>query len=534
MLATPEKATEPEFMTFVGRLRQAKRLDRIVIDEAHVILNDRLDFRKHLQAMGRLGAAETQMVLLTATLPPSMESSLWDRMYWQPNEVRLIRASTVRKNIGYSVVDGGKTKQERYARLECIVEEVLTDTDNPEGKVVVMCESRANTEEIMESGMFPCEAFHGKMSAERRAEILEEFRDGRIRVIAATGAFGMGIDIPDIRLIVSVDDPRSMMDYGQSSGRAGRDGAPSRAVIIRGGLMFRDARVEQYLEQGRKKCRRIDIDRYLDNDETREACREEEMFCDVCEKRRMEESSHVEEIPTDQAHEASNPRVKESQVGDMEREQAAVLGWQEKQAIPPEDTAEARGMIRLQDQQRTVPYARHIRQVQDSQLAEDDLQQRLEKWKGICVVCQQAGRPAYHAISRCSDPVARMADQERLMAQRRIKYGQGLVCYKCGVPRGMCRRIGGDGRVEAGQQCQYYGVLMGTVFGAKHVYQDLWQKYEEWMRRVRTRSGEGSSEGSSEVDLVVSLGQERRYGSWDRTTNLVLAFIWLTGRIEGR
>ena len=71
VFVTPEKATSEEFGTFVNRIRQTKRLDRIVIDECHVVLNDQLDFRKHLQKLGKLASAETQMVLLTATLPPT-------------------------------------------------------------------------------------------------------------------------------------------------------------------------------------------------------------------------------------------------------------------------------------------------------------------------------------------------------------------------------------------------------------------------------------------------------------------------------
>lgn len=81
VLVTPEKATSEEFGTFVNRIRQTGRLDRIVIDECHVILNDQLNFRKHLQELGRLANAETQMILLTATLPPIEEGKLFGRIY---------------------------------------------------------------------------------------------------------------------------------------------------------------------------------------------------------------------------------------------------------------------------------------------------------------------------------------------------------------------------------------------------------------------------------------------------------------------
>jgi superfamily II DNA helicase RecQ len=74
-----------------------------------------------------LAAAETQIVLLTATLPPSEEERLFRRMYWQREEVRLIRASTVRPNIKYSVVNGRRQAPERAAQLDEIVSQFLED-----------------------------------------------------------------------------------------------------------------------------------------------------------------------------------------------------------------------------------------------------------------------------------------------------------------------------------------------------------------------------------------------------------------------
>lgn len=288
VLVTPEKVTSEEFGTFINRIRQTRRLDRIVIDECHVILNDQLDFRKHLQELGGLTSAETQMVLLTATLPPTEEDRLYKGMYWKREEVHMIRASTVRRNVRYSVDNGGATPADRDVQLEEMVGEVLRDASQPEGKVVIMCESKPKVREIVEAGLFPCEMFHADLPEATKEETLNEFRAGNVRVIVATGAFGMGIDIPDIRLIIHIDNPRNMMDYGQASGRAGRDGLPSRAVIIRGGLEFDDELIRQYMKAERKQCRRIDMDKYLDGDGKRRRCQEGELFCDMCEGQMQE------------------------------------------------------------------------------------------------------------------------------------------------------------------------------------------------------------------------------------------------------
>jgi hypothetical protein len=115
------------------------------------------------------------MLLLIATLPPTEEQTLFDRMYWRRAEVRLIRASTVRKNIEYSVVDG---PAEMSKRIECLAESVgstLRDEVQPDGKVVVMCESKPEISTIVEAGLFPCEPFYTDMIEERKEEVLEEF-----------------------------------------------------------------------------------------------------------------------------------------------------------------------------------------------------------------------------------------------------------------------------------------------------------------------------------------------------------------------
>jgi hypothetical protein len=90
--------------------------------------------------------------------------------------VRLIRASTVRKNIEYSVIDG---PAEISKRIECLAELVgsmLQDEVQPDGKVVVMCESKPEISAIVEAGLFLYEPFHADITEERKEEVLEEFR----------------------------------------------------------------------------------------------------------------------------------------------------------------------------------------------------------------------------------------------------------------------------------------------------------------------------------------------------------------------
>lgn len=108
VLVTPESAVGEEFATFLNRLRATRQLDRIMVDECHIVLNWRHTFRKQMQQLGKPVAAETQMVLLTATLPPSEEDELFQRMHFEPGQVEMFRADTARTNVAYRVVRVGR------------------------------------------------------------------------------------------------------------------------------------------------------------------------------------------------------------------------------------------------------------------------------------------------------------------------------------------------------------------------------------------------------------------------------------------
>ena len=101
VLVTPESVRSEDFIRFINRIRGQERLNRIVIDECHVVLNDQQDFRPRLQKLEELNRAQVPMVMLTATLPPVEEARFMKRMWIQPSDVQVFRATTTRKNIQY-------------------------------------------------------------------------------------------------------------------------------------------------------------------------------------------------------------------------------------------------------------------------------------------------------------------------------------------------------------------------------------------------------------------------------------------------
>ncbi|KAK1920515.1 hypothetical protein P3342_008276 [Pyrenophora teres f. teres] len=210
----------------LNRLRAMRQLDRIIIDECHIVLNRQYTFRKQMQQLGKLVAVETQMVMLTATLPPSEEDELFRRMHFERRQVRIFRAPTARSNIAYRVVRVERKRQEVEATVLAMVQQKVRKYKS--GKIVVYGNSVPKVKGLAEK--LKCHAYHHH--AVGKASMLEEFMGGKQRVIVATSALGIGVDVPDIRCIVHIDWPFSVLDYAQESGRAGRDGERSEAIMM--------------------------------------------------------------------------------------------------------------------------------------------------------------------------------------------------------------------------------------------------------------------------------------------------------------
>jgi len=224
VFVTFESAISEDFQTFINWLQATQQLDRIVIDECHVILNNQLDFRRKLQRMRELSRVGVQMVLMTTTLSPSQEAELWNRMRWDGDQVQLFRASTTRKNVAYRVVFIEAARDESDSIVETVEQKM---EQYPEGKIVVYCHSVRKSQDLAKH--LGCATYHHH--AEEKGAILNGFCE-EDRLMVATNAFGMGIDVANIRVVMHTDRPRTLLDYAQESGRAGRDERKSEAIMM--------------------------------------------------------------------------------------------------------------------------------------------------------------------------------------------------------------------------------------------------------------------------------------------------------------
>ena len=223
LYVAPERLMMPDFLERLAGLKPAM----FAIDEAHCISQWGHDFRPEYTQLGRLRGLfpGVPIVAMTATADPETRRDITRQLGIDHAAVYV--AGFDRPNITYSVIPKHKPLVQLGAFLN----------NRRDEAGIVYALSRKRVEQVAErlrTAGFAAAAYHAGLPDEERRRVQDAFRRDDLRIVVATVAFGMGIDKPNVRYVVHYDMPKSVESYYQETGRAGRDGLPSEALMLFG------------------------------------------------------------------------------------------------------------------------------------------------------------------------------------------------------------------------------------------------------------------------------------------------------------
>ena len=219
LYVSPERLGTRLFKNYV----QEMNISFIVVDEAHCISQWGYDFRPDYLQIGNLREmTDAPVIALTATATPAVAEDIMTRLRFE--ERTLLKTGFERPNLSYIV----RNCEDKLGQLLSICSSVA-------GTGIVYVRSRKKTEELaslLTANGISASFYHAGLGSDSRADRQGKWKNGSIRVMVCTNAFGMGIDKPDVRFVVHFDVPDSPEAYFQEAGRGGRDGKRSFAVLL--------------------------------------------------------------------------------------------------------------------------------------------------------------------------------------------------------------------------------------------------------------------------------------------------------------
>jgi len=226
LYVSPERLGTQLFRNYLMEMN----VSYIVVDEAHCISQWGYDFRPDYLNISQLRkVVDAPVIALTATATPKVADDIMERLEFR--EKCLIKSGFERPNLSYIV-----------RKCEDKAGQLLNICNNVAGTGIVYVRSRKKTEELaafLTAGGISASFYHAGLGPDSRNDRQSRWKNGKIRVMVCTNAFGMGIDKPDVRFVIHFDVPDSPEAYFQEAGRGGRDGKRSFAVLLWNGSDIR-------------------------------------------------------------------------------------------------------------------------------------------------------------------------------------------------------------------------------------------------------------------------------------------------------
>ena len=299
---TPEMITKSTYISnTLSRLNQMKKLARIVIDEAHCVSQWGHDFRPDYVALGQVRKQypNVPIMALTATATENVKLDVMHQLGIEGCPE--FSQSFNRPNLHYEV----RKKKGKGRSKDCLaeyVELIKVKYKNQSGIIYTL--SQKGTEQLaatlQNNHRIKAHHYHAGMPVEEKTRVQKEWQSGKIQVVVATIAFGMGIDKADVRFVIHDTIPKSLEGYYQETGRAGRDGKKSGCYLYYG--FFDTAVLRRFIVEGegsqqqkdrqwrmlshmiqycenRSDCRRVQVLAYFGEMFSKEDC---EHTCDNC------------------------------------------------------------------------------------------------------------------------------------------------------------------------------------------------------------------------------------------------------------